>query len=311
MAFSRVPLTPDINLVLGFRKIHRPGVPDRLPRPAMTQMLRSFAFVLFRRQDFHRAAGLFDCSDSGFRRAMNLDGHLRLDLAPAEQPHPALGAANGAGFHQRFGIDDVLGVERFGVNRRLNAVEIDLGKFDPEDVRKTALGQAPVQRHLAAFETFDAHAGARGLALAAAARRLALAGADATADPHALLARAGIVGDFAELHRSTLILFFVMPRLVPGIHVFLMPRRGWPGQGPAVTAKTLFLVDDADEVLNLCDHAANRRRILQLGDAANLVELEADQRGTLRVMAADRAAGLLDLDRLCGLGHRLNSKRPI
>src|SRR5260370_32897562 len=57
-------------------------------------------------------------------------------------------------------------------------------------------------------------------------------------------------------------------------------------------------------MLNLCDHAANRRRILKFGDTADLVELEADQRRTLRVMAADRAAGLLDLDHLCGLGHR-------
>src|SRR4051812_30484821 len=52
-------------------------------------------------------------------------------------------------------------------------------------------------------------------------------------------------------------------------------------------ATSLFPVDDADEVLNLGDHAANCRRILQLGDPADLVELEADQRRTLRVMAAD------------------------
>src|SRR5438034_11800724 len=62
-------------------------------------------------------------------------------------------------------------------------------------------------------------------------------------------------------------------------------------------------------MLNLRDHAANCRRVLQLGDTTDLVEIEADQRRTLRVMAADRAAGLLDLDRLCGLGHRLNSKK--
>jgi len=46
----------------------------------------------------------------------------------------------------------------------------------------------------------------------------------------------------------------------------------------------LFLVDDADEMLNLRDHAANCRGILQLGDPADLVELEADQRRALRVM---------------------------
>src|SRR5258705_8419597 len=67
----------------------------------------------------------------------------------------------------------------------------------------------------------------------------------------------------------------------------------------------LLLADDADEMLTLADHAANRRRVRKLGNPADLVEVEADQRRTLRVMAADCAAGLLDLDRLCGLGHRL------
>src|SRR6201985_1656785 len=62
-------------------------------------------------------------------------------------------------------------------------------------------------------------------------------------------------------------------------------------------------------MLNLGDHAANRRGILQLGNPADLVELEADQRLALRVLAADRAAGLLDLDHLCGLGHRHYSEK--
>src|SRR5947199_9447139 len=73
---------------------------------------------------------------------------------------------------------------------------------------------------------------------------------------------------------------------------------------PAMTAKILFLIHDADEVLNLGDHAAHRRRVLQLGNPADLVEFQADQRRALRMVAADRAAGLLDRDRLCGLGHR-------
>src|ERR1700733_4530998 len=71
----------------------------------------------------------------------------------------------------------------------------------------------------------------------------------------------------------------------------------------------LFLVDDADEMLNLGDHAANFRSVLQFGDPADLVELEADQRRALRVVAADCAAGLLDLDHLCGLGHRHCSEK--
>src|SRR5207244_7726153 len=56
----------------------------------------------------------------------------------------------------------------------------------------------------------------------------------------------------------------------------------------------LLLVDDADEMLNLADHAANCRGILQLGNAADLVEIETDQRRTLRVMAADCTVCLLD-----------------
>src|SRR4051812_7946529 len=64
-------------------------------------------------------------------------------------------------------------------------------------------------------------------------------------------------------------------------------------------------------MLNLGDHAANRRRVLQFGHTTDLVELEADQRRTLRVMAADCAAGLLDLDHLCGLGHRHNSESAL
>src|SRR6266702_7932007 len=88
----------------------------------------------------------------------------------------------------------------------------------------------------------------------------------------------------------------------------MIPTEKWlPLSG--IMLPTLFFVDDADEVLNLCDHAADRRRVLQLGDPADLVELQPDQRRTLRVVAADRAVGLLDLDRLCGLGHRLQLRK--
>src|SRR5260370_26177796 len=169
---------------------------------AMTQMLRRLAFVLLcRRQDFHRAARLLDRRDGGFRSAVNLDIQLGLEFAAAEQPHAILRTPDNARFHQRFGIDGTARVEPLGVDRLLNPVEIDLGKFEPEDVVEAAFRQPPMQRHLATFKTLDAHAGARGLALAAAAGGLAFTLADATADPHALLARAGIVGDIAELQR--------------------------------------------------------------------------------------------------------------
>src|SRR5712664_1171331 len=153
---------------------------ERPRRRTMTQMLRRLAFFLFRRrEDLHRAAGLLDGSDSGLRRAVNLDVHLRLDLAAAKQPHAILGAAQHARLHQRLGVDGAAGIEHLGVDRLLDAVEIDLDEIEPEDVVEAALGQAAMQRHLAAFKALDAHAGARGLALAAAAGGLALARTDA------------------------------------------------------------------------------------------------------------------------------------
>src|ERR1700761_3552242 len=170
---------------------------------AMTQMLRRLAFVLLgRRQDLDRAARLLDRLDRRLRGAVDFDVELGPEFTTAEQPHAILGAAQRAGLHQRLGVDGLLGVEQLGVDRLLQTVKVDLGEFEPEDVVEAALRQAPMQRHLAAFKTLDAHAGTRGLALAAAACLLALARSDATADAHTLFARAGIVGDIAELHRE-------------------------------------------------------------------------------------------------------------
>src|SRR5947209_916405 len=179
-------------------------------------------FFLDRRQDLDRAAGLLDRGNRRLRRAVNLDGELGLDLAAAEQPHAPLGAPDHAGLDQRFGIDCAARVDGLGVDCALQPVQVDFGELDPEDVGESALRQAPMQRHLAALESLDAHAGARGLALAAATRLLALAGADAAADAHALFARAGVVGDFAELHRI-LPSLFVMAKLVLTIYVFFEP----------------------------------------------------------------------------------------
>ena len=77
---------------------------------------------------------------------------------------------------------------------------------------EAALGQAAMQRHLAAFEAADRDAGAGRLALAAAAALLADAGADAAADAHAQLARAGLVFDFVEPHRTASSLGFLRRR---------------------------------------------------------------------------------------------------
>src|SRR5579864_6441754 len=53
---------------------------------------------------------------------------------------------------------------------------------------------------------------------------------------------------------------------------------------------------------HLGDHAARCRRILQLSDAADAIQAEADQRLALIVPAPDRATGLFDPDFLRG-GH--------
>src|SRR5579885_38603 len=70
----------------------------------------------------------------------------------------------------------------------------------------------------------------------------------------------------------------------------------------AVTLRLLFF-DDAHEMRDLGDHAANLRRILELSAAADLVQPEADQRRFLLRLAANLAADLLDRDRLAGVAH--------
>ena len=133
---------------------------------------------------------------------MDFDVQLGSDLATAEHAQAVLDAANDTGSHQRFSGDRGGDVDKLVVDGVLETVEIDLGEIQTEDVVEAALRQTTMQRHLAAFEALDAHARTRGLALAATAGRLALAGANAAADAHALFAGAGVIGDIAELHRS-------------------------------------------------------------------------------------------------------------
>jgi hypothetical protein len=63
---------------------------------------------------------------------------------------------------------------------------------------------------------------------------------------------------------------------------------------PNETIKLGLLADDAYKMRDLGDHAASLRRVRQLGDAADPVELEADQGMPLLAMPPYRAAGLLD-----------------
>src|SRR5450755_2287414 len=55
---------------------------DRPRGRTMTQLLRCLTLFLLRGgEDFHRAAGFLHRGDRGFRGAVNLNVHLRLDLA--------------------------------------------------------------------------------------------------------------------------------------------------------------------------------------------------------------------------------------
>src|SRR5690606_8964396 len=148
-----------------------------------------------------RAASLFDRRDGRLRCAVNFESDLRLQFAGAEQTHTILGATQNAGSNQRLDIHDRLGVELARIDSGLHLAQIHLIEAGAEDIVEGARGQPAMRGHLAAFEALDAHARTRGLALAATAAGLALAGADATADAHALLACARIVGEISELHR--------------------------------------------------------------------------------------------------------------
>src|SRR5262249_56623331 len=62
-------------------------------------------------------------------------------------------------------------------------------------------------------------------------------------------------------------------------------------------------LDHPDQMADLGDHAADLRCIRQLGHPPDPVESEPNQRLALGMMAADRAAGLFDLDDFIGLAH--------
>src|SRR5271163_2372329 len=128
---------------------------------------------------------------------------LGLELAAAKEPHTVLGAAQNPGLDQGRGVDLARRIEPAGIDRLLQAPEIDLVELERElRVAKAALGQAAMERHLAALETLDAHARTRGLALAATAAGLAFARADAAADALSDFVRTGAVGEFVKLHRN-------------------------------------------------------------------------------------------------------------
>ena len=151
-------------------------------------------------------------------------------------------------------------------------------------VLEAALGQAPVQRHLAALEALDAHARARGLALAAAAAGLAGARADAAADALSRLARARPACEFVQFHRRSPHPLVSSSRPLNRRSARTMTRDAIPPP-PRRDARPWR-------------SCRGSRRVDKLGDAADLVEPQPDQRLALAMVPALRAAGLPDLDGL-------------
>src|SRR5882724_11003426 len=176
---ARVPYTP--GLYVG--RNHK----NSIVRAARSLALGClFALVCLGRQHLDRPAGLFDSRNCRFGCAGYRKRHFGLEFADAKEAHAVFFPAQHAGLDQRSNIYTRGRIELAGIDRRLDAAQVDLiVPFGERRVAKSALGQTPVERHLAALETLDADTGTRGLALAAAAAGLAGTGANAATDPAA------------------------------------------------------------------------------------------------------------------------------
>ena len=114
---------------------------------------------------------------------------LARDVAVAEDLERQPVAPDEAGLLEGVGVDRdrgaLLDLELAGLDRRADRADVDDLVLDVVDVPEAAeLRDPDVERRLAALEPGrDRRAGARALALRAAARGLALAGGDAAADP--------------------------------------------------------------------------------------------------------------------------------
>src|SRR6202008_2800811 len=118
-----------------------------------------------------------------------------LQLAIAQKADAVARIAEHAGGDEGRGIDRLARLELAGIDEGLDLADIHRRVFRLEDVDEAALRQAAEERHLAAFEPVQAHAGAGRLAFLAPARLLALARTQAAAEPRALRVRARIVAD--------------------------------------------------------------------------------------------------------------------
>src|ERR1700722_1994424 len=159
--------------------------------------------VLFA-QRLQAAAGFLDRRRCALGRGLDLESRLRRPFAHAENLDPVAPARDDPGFHEALDRDRLGRAELAGVDRPLNAPQVDLVVFESRGRDEATLGQAAMQRHLATLEALDADAGASRLAFAATAGLLALARTDASPHADARLRRSGIVSYFVELHGGVL-----------------------------------------------------------------------------------------------------------
>ena len=117
------------------------------------------------------------------RGTVDLDGKRRAQGSPGQQPDPVQPLVDQPGRAQRLEVDRLGRIEPTTVDRRLQAIEIHRRKLLPKRILETALGQTPIDRHLAAFEGPGRAARPRALALVAPSRGLAGARSDTAADP--------------------------------------------------------------------------------------------------------------------------------
>src|SRR5271163_2118037 len=174
------------------------------------------------RQSLDASAGLLDRLDGALGRPVNLEIGLCLQFAVAQDLDAVPRARDNARLDQRRNVDRPGRIQLARVDRGLNAAQIDLVQIAGRRRGEAALGQAPMQRHLAALEAFDAHARTRRLALAAASGLLALARTDAATDANPRLRGPVLVLDFVEFHGG--ILYFPSTTRTRWATLAIMPR---------------------------------------------------------------------------------------
>src|SRR3977135_2074560 len=120
-----------------------------------------------------RAPGLFYRCNGRARSSRDLEIQLGFELALGQKPHPVASAPDHSGLAQDQIGDRRVRLQASGIERALNAPQIDDGEVIGEVIVKSALGYPHIERHLTALEAVDRDAGARLGALDAASRGFA------------------------------------------------------------------------------------------------------------------------------------------